>query len=90
MKFGSCRVIPELTSGFCTSGPKRILRVSKSRPKRAGWVDNLRCVRWTLPEFAGLSNLVLDEFDRELERRRLCFVRYADDCNIYVRNGVNP
>jgi RNA-directed DNA polymerase len=31
-----------------------------------------------------LSNLVLDELDRELERRRLCFVRYADDCNIYV------
>jgi RNA-directed DNA polymerase len=31
-----------------------------------------------------LSNLVLDELDRELERRGLCFVRYADDCNIYV------
>ena len=31
-----------------------------------------------------LSNLVLDELDRELERRRHCFVRYADDCNIYV------
>ena len=31
-----------------------------------------------------LSNLVLDELDRELERRKLCFVRYADDCNIYV------
>ena len=33
-----------------------------------------------------LSNLVLDEFDRELERRGLCFARYADDCNIYVRS----
>jgi RNA-directed DNA polymerase len=31
-----------------------------------------------------LSNLVLDELDRELERRRHRFVRYADDCNIYV------
>jgi RNA-directed DNA polymerase len=31
-----------------------------------------------------LSNLVLDELDRELERRGLRFVRYADDCNIYV------
>ena len=31
-----------------------------------------------------LSNLVLDEFDRELERRGHRFVRYADDCNIYV------
>ncbi len=34
-----------------------------------------------------LSNLVLDEFDRELERRGHRFVRYADDCNIYVRSG---
>lgn len=33
-----------------------------------------------------LSNLVLDELDRELERRGLPFVRYADDCNIYVRS----
>jgi RNA-directed DNA polymerase len=32
-----------------------------------------------------LSNLVLDDLDRELERRGLRFVRYADDCNIYVR-----
>ena len=31
-----------------------------------------------------LSNLVLDELDRELKRRKHCFVRYADDCNIYV------
>jgi RNA-directed DNA polymerase len=33
-----------------------------------------------------LSNLVLDEFDRELERRGHRFARYADDCNIYVRS----
>src|SRR5262244_2724810 len=31
-----------------------------------------------------LSNLVLDELDRELERRDHRYVRYADDCNIYV------
>jgi RNA-directed DNA polymerase len=31
-----------------------------------------------------LSNIVLDEFDRELERRGLRFARYADDCNVYV------
>ncbi len=31
-----------------------------------------------------LSNIVLDELDRELERRGLRFARYADDCNIYV------
>jgi len=33
-----------------------------------------------------LSNLVLDELDRELEHRGHRFVRYADDCNIYVRS----
>jgi RNA-directed DNA polymerase len=33
-----------------------------------------------------LSNIVLDEFDRELERRGLRHARYADDCNIYVRS----
>ncbi len=33
-----------------------------------------------------LSNLVLDELDRELERRGHGFVRYAEDCNIYVRS----
>src|SRR6266404_9931814 len=33
-----------------------------------------------------LSNLVLDELDRELEARSHRFVRYADDCNIYVRS----
>jgi len=33
-----------------------------------------------------LSNIVLDEFDQELERRGHRLVRYADDCNIYVRS----
>src|SRR3974390_437159 len=33
-----------------------------------------------------LSNIVLDEFDRELEQRKLRFARYADDSNIYVRS----
>ena len=33
-----------------------------------------------------LSNLVLDQLDRELEQRGHRFVRYADDCNIYVRS----
>jgi RNA-directed DNA polymerase len=33
-----------------------------------------------------LSNLVLDKLDRELERRGHRHVRYADDCNIYVRS----
>lgn len=33
-----------------------------------------------------LSNLLLDDLDKELEKRGLQFVRYADDCNIYVRS----
>jgi len=33
-----------------------------------------------------LANILLDEFDRELERRGHSFCRYADDCNIYVRS----
>jgi group II intron reverse transcriptase/maturase len=33
-----------------------------------------------------LSNIVLDELDHELEQRGHRFVRYADDCNIYVRS----
>jgi group II intron reverse transcriptase/maturase len=33
-----------------------------------------------------LSNILLDELDKELERRGHKFCRYADDCNIYVRS----
>jgi len=33
-----------------------------------------------------LANVMLDEVDRELERRGHRFVRYADDCNVYVRS----
>jgi len=35
-----------------------------------------------------LANLLLDDLDRELERRGHCFCRYADDCNIYVRSSA--
>lgn len=31
-----------------------------------------------------LANILLDDVDKELERRGLAFVRYADDCNVYV------
>jgi len=40
------------------------------------------CVRGVVSPL--LSNLVLDELDRELERRGHRFVRYADDSNIYA------
>ena len=35
-----------------------------------------------------LSNILLTDLDRELERRRLAFCRYADDCNVYVGSRV--
>ena len=35
-----------------------------------------------------LSNILLTDLDRELERRELAFCRYADDCNIYVGSRV--
>ena len=34
-----------------------------------------------------LSNIYLDQFDQELEQRGLHFVRYADDCNIFVKSS---
>jgi RNA-directed DNA polymerase len=33
-----------------------------------------------------LSNIILDKLDKELEKRGHCFVRYADDCSIYVKS----
>jgi Group II intron, maturase-specific domain/Reverse transcriptase (RNA-dependent DNA polymerase) len=42
------------------------------------------CVRGALSPL--LSNLMLDVLDKELEKRGHHFVRYADDCNIYVRS----
>ena len=44
----------------------------------------ISCVQAVLSPL--LSNIVLDEFDWELERRGLRFARYADDGNIYVRS----
>ena len=38
------------------------------------------------PLSALLSNILLDEWDKELERRGHRFARYADDCNIYVQS----
>ena len=40
----------------------------------------------TLAKSLVMANVLLDEVDKELERRGHCFVRYADDCNVYVRS----
>ena len=42
------------------------------------------CVRGVLSPL--LSNIVLDDLDKELTRRGHRFCRYADDCNVYVRS----
>jgi hypothetical protein len=42
------------------------------------------CVRGVVSPL--LANVLLDEVDKELERRGHAFCRYADDCNVYVRS----
>ena len=37
-----------------------------------------------------MSNILLDDLDKELERRGHAFCRYADDCNVYVRSHLLP
>lgn len=36
-----------------------------------------------------LSNIILNELDREIEKRGIDFVRFADDCNLFVRSQVS-
>jgi RNA-directed DNA polymerase len=70
---------------------KRVLRLIR-RYLQAGMMDG----GLTSPRTEGtpqggplsplLSNILLDELDKELERRGHRYVRYADDCNVYVRS----
>jgi RNA-directed DNA polymerase len=70
---------------------KRLLRILR-RFLEAGILRNGVCVeRYEGTPQGGplsplLANLLLDDLDRELERRGHSFCRYADDCNIYVRS----
>jgi RNA-directed DNA polymerase len=71
-------------------GDKRLLRIIR-RFLEAGLMQNGICVARDegTPQGGPLSpllaNLLLDDLDKELERRGHRFCRYADDCNIYVR-----
>jgi RNA-directed DNA polymerase len=71
---------------------KRVLRLIR-RYLQAGMMSNgLTTVRREGTPQGGplsplLSNILLDELDKELERRGHKFCRYADDCNVYVRSG---
>jgi RNA-directed DNA polymerase len=72
-------------------GDKRVLKVIR-RFLEAGLLQHGVCVeRYEGTPQGGplsplLANLLLDDLDRELERRGHKFCRYADDCNIYVRS----
>ena len=72
-------------------GDKRLLRIV-GRFLRAGMMANGVCVTREegTPQGGPLSpllaNLLLDDLDKELEKRGHRFCRYADDCNIYVRS----
>jgi RNA-directed DNA polymerase len=72
-------------------GDKRLLRIIR-RFLEAGLLQDGVCVERHegTPQGGPLSpllaNLLLDDLDRELERRGHKFCRYADDCNIYVRS----
>ncbi len=70
---------------------KRVLRLIR-RYLRAGLMaDGVATARTEGTPQGGplsplLSNILLDDLDKELERRGHAFVRYADDCNIHVRS----
>lgn len=70
---------------------QRLLRIVR-RFLEAGLMQDGVCIerREGTPQGGPLSpllaNLLLDDLDKELERRGHCFCRYADDCNIYVQS----
>jgi len=80
------RLMQRLSKGI---GDKRLLRLINTYLK-SGIMDNGLVEQRTAGTPQGsplsplLSNIVLDELDKELESRGLSFCRYADDCNIFV------
>lgn len=72
-------------------GDKRLLKVI-GKFLRAGIMENGICIERSEGTPQGsplsplLSNIVLDELDKELEKRGHKFCRYADDCNVYVKS----
>ena len=70
---------------------KRVLRLIRRYLEAGVMVDGLESATDEGTPQGGplsplLSTIVLDELDPELERRQLRFVRYADDCVIYVKS----
>ena len=87
-KINHDRLMQRLSKGI---GDKRLLRLINEYLK-AGIMDGGLMEQRTSGTPQGsplsplLSNIVLDELDKELEKRGLSFCRYADDCNIFVRS----
>ena len=87
-KINHDRLMQRLSKGI---GDKRVLRLINGYLK-AGLMDGGIEEQRTAGAPQGgplsplLSNIVLDELDRELEKRGHKFCRYADDCNIYVKS----
>ncbi|RPI50487.1 MAG: group II intron reverse transcriptase/maturase [Chloroflexi bacterium] len=82
------RLMQRLSKGI---GDKRLLRLIRAYLQAGMMDDGLIEQRIAGTPQGGplsplLSNIVLDELDKELERRGHSFCRYADDCNIYVRS----
>lgn len=87
-KINHDRLMQRLSKGI---GDKRLLRLINAYLKAGIMEGGLVEQRITGTPQGGplsplLSNIVLDELDKELERRGHTFCRYADDCNIYVKS----
>lgn len=82
------RLISRLTSRI---GDRRVIKLVRSYLS-AGILENglVSTPKEGTPQGGPLSpflsNIVLDELDKELELRGHCFVRYADDCNVYAKS----
>lgn len=87
-KINHDRLMQRLSKGI---GDKRLLRLINAFLKTGMMEGGLMEQRTAgtpqgSPLSPLLSNIVLDELDRELERRGHRFCRFADDCNIYVKS----
>jgi group II intron reverse transcriptase/maturase len=72
-------------------GDKRLLGLIRRYLEAGIMANGVVMERWEGTPQGGplsplLANVLLDEVDKELEKRGLTFVRYADDCNVYVRS----
>jgi RNA-directed DNA polymerase len=87
-KINHDRLMQRLSKGI---GDKRLLRLIRAYLKAGMMDDGLAEQRIAGTPQGGplsplLSNIVLDELDKELEDRGHSFCRFADDCNIYVKS----